>query len=136
MKAMKASSQKKAPGSSDKAPGPSALKKYGPISFAIGIAVSIVSALLWQSNASVSVFVALMGIVVGIFNINDDEVQQFLLAAITFTVSAGGLISVFTMTDLPILNSMVPAFCSYIIAFTAPAASVVAFKQIYSMAKD
>ena len=127
MKAMKASSQKKGL-------GPSVLKKYGPMCFAIGIAVSIIAAYISPSNAAVSLFVATLGIVVGIFNIRDEEIQGFLLAAITFMISAGGLGQVFTA--LPVLSGMVPAFCAYVIAFTAPAASVVAFKQIYSMARD
>lgn len=108
--------------------------QYGPMLFALGLGISIVAALLAPLSFELKALVALLGLVVGLFNISDKEVPGFLLASLTFMVSFLALGQVFN--SLPVLNTLMPAFFDYMKSFTATAAGVVAFKEIYLLAKD
>lgn len=110
------------------------MKKLGPYAFIAGVALSALAGILLPSSATVSLIVMCLGVIVGLLNIADKEVMGFLLAAIALTVSAGALGTVFG--QLPVLTTAAPAFFGYIVSFTGPAAGVVAFKQIWMLAKD
>ncbi len=110
------------------------IKRIGPPAFLAGFVLSILAAFFWPTNGSVPLIVASLGILVGLLNIENKEVPAFLLATVAFAVSAGSLGAVFGR--LYGLETAAPVFFNYIVSFVAPAAGVVAFKQIWMLAKD
>ncbi|VVB98237.1 Uncharacterised protein [uncultured archaeon] len=110
------------------------IKQLGPPAFVAGFLLSVIAAVFWPLNGIVAIVVACLGVIVGLLNIQDKEVPGFLLATIAFTVSAGSLGVVFG--QLYGLTTAAPAFFNYIVTFVAPAAGVVAFKQLWLLAKD
>lgn len=110
------------------------IKHLGPYAFFAGFAISVIASFMWPSNLPATLAVLLLGVVVGLLNIQPKEVPNFLIAAIAFTASAAFLGVVFG--QFPVISSAAPRFFDYIVTFVAPATGVVAFKQIWMLAKD
>ncbi len=113
------------------------MRKIGPWSFVLGLIIAVVSALtggiFWMLGA--------LGIVVGLLNITEKEVSNYLLASLTFMVSANAL-SV-TLTQLVNLVPVIGEWLNFInpllaniTLFVAPGAAVVALKALYSVSRD
>jgi hypothetical protein len=113
------------------------LSKVGPWAFILGMVVAFVSALskevFWGLGA--------LGLVVGLLNITDKELSLYLLASLTFLVSANALSVTLSklLAILPLLSTWL-AFIDPLLAnitlFVAPGAAVVALKGLYNLAKD
>ncbi|MBI5553265.1 MAG: hypothetical protein HY917_00825 [Candidatus Diapherotrites archaeon] len=111
------------------------LQKYGSWFFIIGVLLAVVAALLpWlgMSFPIMALLLAVLGLLVGLINVTDKEVTQFLVAAIALGVSSAALAP---LSALPGMG-FVSAVFSYIAVFVGPAAFVVALKAIYVMAKE
>jgi hypothetical protein len=113
--------------------------KVGVWSYVIGLVIAVVVGILAQFGAgglgAVSVGVlAVLGVIVGLLNIGDEEVNTFLLAAIAFVVASSGMATIFAV--LGSAFSGLTTFMGAIAVFTAPGALVVAFKALYKVAKD
>jgi hypothetical protein len=113
------------------------LSKIGPWSFILGLVIAFVSAL----TGSVFWMLGALGLVVGLLNITDKEISLFLIAALTFLVSANAL-SV-TLTKLVELMPVVGDWLNFvdpllanITLFVAPGAGIVALKALYKITKD
>ena len=108
----------------------------GRISFIVGLALAAIIAIF--SSASVpmwSVFViALVGVIVGLLNITDYEVQGFLVASIAFLLSFQALSSV--ASALTFGWSAVATFFGLMNVFIAPAAAIVAIKALFTMTRN
>ena len=111
--------------------------KVGPWSFVLGLIIAFVSALtggvFWMLGA--------LGLVVGLLNITEKEVSSYLLASLTFLVSANAL-SV-TLTNLVNLVPVIGEWLNFInpllanvTLFVAPGAGIVALKALYKVSKD
>jgi hypothetical protein len=123
------------------------LKKRGPeidagkFSFVLGLALAIIiGVILGVSNAKLGLGVGItyaiifvLGLIVGILNITIKEVNEFLIASITFIVAAQLDIYVINMT-LPALGALIAQIFVAIGIFAAPAATVVALKAMYELA--
>jgi len=109
--------------------------KLGLWAFVIGlvlaIALSIFSATTTPQWAVVTL--AVLGIVVGLFNVTDKEVNTFLIASLAFLISFQSLSAVFT-TLVP--WEAVGVFFKLVATFIAPAAAIVAVIALFKMAKD
>ncbi|MBT3304024.1 hypothetical protein HN592_01660 [Candidatus Woesearchaeota archaeon] len=110
--------------------------------FVFGIILAIVvGILLGTSNVKLGLGVGitysiifLLGLIVGILNITVDEINEFLIAAITFLVAAGVNVFVIKMT-LPLFGGVIEQISVAIGVFVAPAATIVAIKAMYELAK-
>ena len=80
------------------------------------------------------IVLALLGLIVGLLNISDAEVNTFLLAAIAFVVASAGMAQIFA--NMGGNWDWLEVFMSAIAVFTAPGALVVAFKALYNVARD
>ena len=102
--------------------------KIGHWAFIIGILLAIIAGLVpaWQTPTITSVLV-IIGLIVGLLNIQAKETTEFLVAAITLLIvgSAGAI---------PALGVIVLSILANIVAIVAPAALIVALKAIYSLA--
>lgn len=108
------------------------IKQIGPIVFVFGIVISGLAGVFWPSTGAIALLMACFGVIVGLLNINDKEVNGFLLASIAFTISAVSLGTVFG--QITGLGSIMPAYFKYIVAFVGPAAGIVGLKQIWMLA--
>lgn len=113
------------------------LMQYGSIIFGVGLLVAVIAAFFSLSeNATKMVFVtlALIGIIIGILNIRNDEANSFLLASITLVILSGpflGLISQYLFKS-PVVNLIF----GNLIALIVPAAIIVSLKVLFLTAKD
>ncbi|MBI4439612.1 hypothetical protein HY638_01425 [Candidatus Woesearchaeota archaeon] len=110
--------------------------KLGIWAFAIGLILAIIIALVSASAppAWALVLLAILGLVAGLLNITDKEVQAFLVASIAFLLSFQSLGNVSKV--LPVGAEAVGAFFNLLGVFIAPAAAVVAVKALYNLTKD
>lgn len=113
-------------------------EKWGEWAFLIGVGISVIIGLPATSLGGylgiVYGILALLGLVVGLMNINEKETTAFLVAAIAL-LTIGAPFS--KLEALPALGMLIP-FISGIVsalgAFVTPAAVVVALKAIYNLA--
>ena len=103
----------------------------------VGIASSFLGGLLPYAIA----LLALLGVIVGLLNVNESEVPTFLIATIAMLLAANSLGPIFgVMQGLPgigtTLYAWVLGFVSAIAAFISPAAFIVAIRAIYKITQN
>lgn len=114
--------------------------KVGVWSYLAGLLIAIVVGVLSQLGSGTGLtgltiaVLAILGVIVGLLNISDDEVSTFLLASIAFVVASSGMAAIFNTLGTNFVG--LATFMSAIAVFTAPGALVVAFKALYNVAKD
>ncbi|MBI2079625.1 hypothetical protein HYT84_02580 [Candidatus Micrarchaeota archaeon] len=112
-------------------------EKMGEWAFLLGVFIAIVVGVLspWvQSIQGILMAVlALVGLVVGLLNIKEKEVNSFLLAALVLIVSASAIGTAFALLGESVTGAVV-GFVTALTAFVAPAAVVVALKSVYNLA--
>jgi hypothetical protein len=111
--------------------------KFGPWAFVIGLIVAVISALTRQVFWMLSV----LGLIVGLLNITEKESNTYLLASLTFLVSANALSVTLTqlMGIVPLINNwmvIINPLLANITMFVAPGAGIVALKALYSVSKN
>ena len=112
--------------------------KIGYWAFIIGIVISILVGLFAPFIEGFGVMGWLplvlvgLGLVVGLLNIGDKEINNFLIAVIAIAVVSSANISAFDLA-IPTLGQILQAVVSNIRLFIMPAALVVALKAIYDL---
>jgi len=92
---------------------------------------------LADANAYVTLIMLILGIVVGLVSITAKEVRPFLIAAIALMVTRVGLDVWEPLAKIhDVLYYWADYILSYIVAFAAPAAVLIAIKSIWAMAKE
>jgi magnesium-transporting ATPase (P-type) len=111
--------------------------KRKPISIGIwayfvGIIVALAAVLFIGSEMTYYVYAALaiLGFMVGLLNITDNEILLFLVASVAFVVSS------YTVRELLAATPGVTAFLANIIVFTAASAFIVSLKALVRVARD
>lgn len=115
------------------------------IAFIVGVLANFVPAVLMPILVAV---LFLLGIVVGLVNIQEKETNSFLIATIALLVAASSWNTLLTSTVTLLATSlglsgeaglgvaaMIVGFTSAIIAFVSPAAFIVALKLVYKLAQ-
>ena len=100
-----------------------AMDMVGRIAFYVGLVISIIAG--WIEVQAM--WLAVLGIIVGLLNVTAKENGRFLLATLVLVTTGIALGTVFGETTGRILGAY--------IAFTAAAAFIVALKEVYSMQK-
>jgi len=95
----------------------------GRIAFYVGLVISIIAG--WVDVAAL--WLAILGIIVGLLNVTAKENSRFLLATLVLVSAGIALSTVFGA----VMQSILGAY----IAFTAAAAFIVALKEVYSIQK-
>ncbi len=104
--------------------------KIGHWAFIVGILLAIIAGLVPQLQTSTITWIlVILGLVVGLLNINAKETTEFLVAVIALLIvgSAGAI---------PALGGIVLSILANIVALSAPAALIVALKAIYALAAE
>ncbi|MFH1785935.1 MAG: hypothetical protein ABH842_05895 [Candidatus Micrarchaeota archaeon] len=125
--------------------GKSTTVNYGQYAFLGGFVIAIViglaSNMLGTALPLVLAVLGLLGIIVGLMNISDKEIMQFLVATIALLMVMNSINEVVAkMSEVTggmtgPLGVFVYQFLSALSVFVAPAAFVVALKQIYDLAR-
>ena len=112
------------------------MKSFGGIVFVVGFVLAAILAIFTASNTPQwAIFVlAVIGLIVGLLNVTGKESTHFLVASIAFLISFQSLSSV--LTSFAFGWAAVGTFFGLMSVFIAPAAAVVAFKALFSLAKD
>lgn len=114
-------------------------EKWGEWAFLVGVLLALLvglfSGYIGAENLPI-VFgiLTILGLIVGLLNITEKEVNSFLIAAIALMGSGSALYPLSTLFP-PQIVSMLSAFLGAIGVFVAPAALVIALKAIYNLAK-
>lgn len=110
--------------------------KIGRISFIVGLVLAIIIALFSAALVPTwSVYVmAVLGIIVGLLNIADQEIKTFLIASIAFILSFQALSTV--LSGLAFGWTAIPTFFGLMNVFIAPAAAIVAIKALFTTTRD
>jgi hypothetical protein len=104
------------------------LATVGKWAFIVGLVLAGVAGLLFQAGWVVWVL-AILGVIVGLLNVTQEETQGFLLAAIAFALSATAL------NTVPYVGGVVANILGYVAAFVAGAMIVVALKALFETAQ-
>lgn len=112
-------------------------QKVGGWAFILGVVIAIVAgfaaALAAWTSGYVLLLLVILGVVVGFLNIEDKQVMGFLVAAIALmAVGTANLVSI--DMAVPMLGTLIQSVVQNIAAFVAPAALVVALKEVYNIA--
>ena len=113
------------------------MKQFGPPAYVVGLLIAILAGAMpgvLAPAATMALLLGVLGIIVGLLNIADKEVQLFLVAAIALLTSAAGLSVV--LVNIEAVGSVLNSILYNIMVFTAPAAAVVSLKALYVCSKE
>jgi len=119
--------------------------RYGEWAFLIGMALAVIlgigSSFLSTSTLPIIwAVLAVLGLIVGVLNITEKEVNAFLIATIALLAVSSSITPIATVlsgvSGMDLLVKAISGFLSALAVFISPAAFVVALKAIYEMAKS
>lgn len=87
-------------------------------------------------NGWVTLVLLILGIIIGLTSITVKEVTPFLIAAIALIVASSANVWQPLTSVHELLYYWATAILSYIVAFAAPAAVIIAIKAVLAMAKE
>jgi len=114
-------------------------EKLGSYAFLAGVILSILAGAFSVALASMEGLILLglfvVGLLVGVLNISDKEVDKFLIAAIALGLISSSNLGVADQVFSG-LGTTLNAIAQNLVRFVAPAALIVALKSIYGLAKE
>lgn len=109
--------------------------KIGAWAFIVGLVIAILAGFMEPTvNVTYALVLGVIGLIVGVLNVSDKEIQLFLIASLAFLLAASSMGSV--LGTIPALGAYIPTMLSYIVVMVGPAAAIVGLKAIYEIAKD
>lgn len=106
------------------------------ISFIAGYAISVIAGVWWPDGDGVIAALAIMGILVGLFNVTAREIVPYLVAAIALVLIGNTPVLVDGLREVNgDLADNVDGIITYMAIFTAPAAAVQAIRAGIALAK-
>lgn len=109
--------------------------KIGAYAFLVGVAIAILAGIFSPAStqSTVALILVALGLIVGFLNISEKEVTSFLIAAIALIAVGQAGLSVITVANL---GNILSAMVDNIKLFVAPAALVVALKEVRQLAEN
>lgn len=112
----------------------SSSNKVGDWAFIIGAVLAILAGFI-PGIPQILLILAILGLVVGFLNVTSKETTAFLVATIALLAAGtGGSVLLQEIAAVPVLAGYISAILGNIVAFVAPAALVVALKDVYALA--
>lgn len=108
--------------------------KVGAWAFVIGLVIAVVAALLGSTDSNTILVLGALGIVVGLLNVTDREVVEFLVATVAFMLAAQSLGNV--LAAIPGVGVYLPAMLGNVVVVVAPAAAIVALRALYDVGRS
>ncbi|MCS7109768.1 MAG: hypothetical protein NZ903_03155 [Candidatus Micrarchaeota archaeon] len=115
------------------------LERIGPWAFVLGIILSIVLGLFPKAIGGFEINVVvlgILGIIVGLANITDKEIEKYILANIGFILAAASLQTLFKDFRLGDYSAAAVMIMQNIVLFVAPGLAVVCLREVYDVAKE
>ena len=109
------------------------MSSVGSWSFIVGLIIAILVGLFTEATGIIVTVLVILGVIVGFLNVTDKETHSFLLAAVALLL-AGGVGDL--MGSIPAVGSMLQRILINFAIFVAPAAIIVAVKELISLAKN
>ncbi len=108
----------------------------GAWAFILGLVVAVVLGLVPTilGKTSTVLLLGLLGIIVGLLNIADKEVELYMIANIAFLAASAGLGAV--LAAIPTVSGILVAIVNNVVLFVAPGAAVVALRALYDVSKE
>ena len=109
-------------------------KKIGAYAFIAGVIIAVIAGFVSLDATLVAEALVVLGIVVGLLNVTGKETNAFLMSTVALVI-----VSYFAGTGfsiVPVIGAQLQAILFNIMTFVAPAAIIVALRQIYGIAKD
>ena len=112
--------------------------QIGVAAFIVGLLIAIVLG-IWPtmiSQTNTVLILGVLGIIVGLLNVGDKELDRYLMANVAFLLAAGTAASAFSvfLGALPAVGAYLGAMVLNITAFVAPGAAVIALRELYEVA--
>lgn len=104
----------------------------GAWAYLLGLAIAIVAGAFNATDSMVALVLGVLGLLVGLMNITEKEVPNFLVAGIAFLLSATAL----SKLGLELGQVWMTGVFNNIAAFVAPAVAIVALKAVYDLSKN
>ena len=112
-------------------------QKVGGWAFILGVVIAIIAGLastvVSMYSPHVLLVLVVLGLIVGFLNVKDKEVVNFLIAAIALMAVGTANLSAINLA-IPMLGTLIQSLVQNIAAFVAPAALVVALKEVQNIA--
>ena len=108
------------------------MNKLGKYAVVVGVVVAIIGgfvAATWVVTA-----LTVLGVVVGLLNVNTKEIKDFLIGSVSLVVISS--MGANGMTQIPEVGPILMRIYISLLLFISPAAIIVALKAIYEIAKD
>jgi hypothetical protein len=102
----------------------------GSWAFLIGVVLAVVLALIGAVSGNWVVVLVVIGLIVGLLNIIDREVEPFLMAGAVLIIASA--LGQGVMMQVPMLDSVLTA----LLAIFVPAVIIVAIKHVFVLAKS
>jgi len=109
-------------------------RSFGGWAFIAGLVLAVIIALFGMGQDWPVLVLLVLGLIVGLLNISDKEVGPFLIAAIAFMLTFAALNDI--AGAIPWIGDNLGSFFVLVSAFIAPAAAVVAFKELFAHSKS
>ncbi|MEM3455461.1 MAG: hypothetical protein QXW80_06445 [Candidatus Micrarchaeia archaeon] len=110
-------------------------QQVGYFAFIAGLFVAAFVAVAYPALMPVHVYsLGLLGIIIGLLNIEAREVWPYILAAVAFLVASTTFMQ--TIDALPVVNLLLERFLNALIYIVGPGAFVVSLRIIYEAAKS
>ena len=113
-------------------------QRVGGWAFILGVLIAIIAGLaagvVMAYAGWITLVLVILGLIVGFLNISDKDVTGFLIAAIALMAVGTGNLTILNNVVME-LGSVVGSIIQNIAAFVAPAALVVALKEVYNIAR-
>ncbi len=109
----------------------SKLPMVGSVSFIVGLIIAVLAGAFLGIGPITLWILVLLGILVGLLNVPGGEATGFLVAAIALLVVGSS-----SLGALPGVGDLISGALQGIVVFVAPAAIIVAIKQIYGLARS
>lgn len=105
-------------------------KMIGRWLFIAGLVLAVLVGLFLPQAAWATWVLAVIGLVVGFFNVAEEETMGFLIAALALNVSASAI------QGVPFVGSFLTNILGYVVAFVSGAMLVVALISLFKKASD
>jgi hypothetical protein len=99
--------------------------------FIIGLIIAVVCGIILPQNTAIIVVLIILGIIIGLLNINAKETMLFLVATIALIV-VGNVFAPLTMLGI---GKILGSILSYVATLMAPAAIIAAIKALWAVGK-
>jgi hypothetical protein len=113
--------------------------QIGVAAFIVGLLIAVVLG-VWPELmvapriTNTILVLGVLGIIVGLLNVGDKELDRYLMANIAFLL-AGAALSTFLVT-IPQIGLYLVGILANVSLFVAPGAAIIALKELYEVAKE